>query len=48
MGAATGFGVPALAVGLTGTYAALGAGAGNLVARANQRALRRLFSRQSQ
>ncbi len=46
VGAATGFAVPALAIGLTGTYAALGAGAGNLVARANQRALRRLLSRQ--
>lgn len=48
VGAATGFGVPALAVGLTGTYAALGAGAGNLVARANQRALRRLLQSKSE
>lgn len=41
VGAATGFAVPALAIGLTGVYSTCGAVAGNMVARANQRALRR-------
>lgn len=41
VGAATGFGVPALTIGLTSLYSGLGATAGNVVARANQRALRR-------
>lgn len=41
VGAATGFATPALAVGLTGLYTGLGAASGTMVARANQRALRR-------
>lgn len=41
VGAATGFAVPALTVGLTGLYTGIGGLSGNMVARANERALRR-------
>lgn len=44
VGAATGWAQPALAIGLTGVYSGCGAAAGNLVARANQRALRRALA----